>query len=192
MMKQCQGDDWLVLQTSINWKLLRGRKGDLSPCLSYISIPTFHLEPCPSYLWVWNKFMLDNRVKVFSIKNHFMPQEGAPLILWWWFQKQTRLQGGKPPAGGVLPSLHNSGDDELHFFFCCSTSLTLDHMGKTLNEEPHFLFSWYMLTVAPPSSDHTWHVFVSASASQGIGQSCQWYGHLGLLRVLAEYSQFRP
>ena len=71
MMKQCQGDDWLVLQTSINWKLLRGRKGDLSPCLSYISIPTFHLEPCPSYLWVCNKFMLDNKVKVFSIKkNH--------------------------------------------------------------------------------------------------------------------------
>ena len=128
MMKQCQGDDWLVLQTSINWKLLRGRKGDLSPCLSYISIPTFHLEPCPSYLWVWNKFMLDNRVKVFSIKNHFMPQEGAPLILWWWFQKQTRLQGGKPPAGGVLPSLHTSGDDELHFIFCCSASFTLDHI----------------------------------------------------------------
>lgn len=104
MMRQYNGDDWLVLQTSINWKLLRGRKGELSPCLSYISIPTFHLEPCPSYLWVWNKFMLDNRVKVFSIKNHFMPQEGAPLILWWWFQKQTRRQGGKPPAGGVLPS----------------------------------------------------------------------------------------
>ena len=97
MMKQCQGDDWLVLQTSINWKLLRGRKGDLSPCLSYISIPTFHLEPCPSYLWVWNKFMLDNRVKVFSIKKS--PQESAQLILWWWFQKQTRLQGGNHPLG---------------------------------------------------------------------------------------------
>ena len=37
--------------------------------------------------------------------------------------------------------LHTSGDDELHFFFCCSTSLTLDHMGKTLNEESHFFFS---------------------------------------------------
>ena len=50
----------------------------------------------------------------------------------------------------------------------------------------------WLLAVAPPSSDHTWHVFVGASASQGIGQSCQCYGHLGLLRVLAEYSQFRP
>ena len=76
MIKQCQGDDWLVLQTSINWKLLRGRKGDLSPCLSYISILTFHLEPCPSYLWVWNKFMLDNRVKVFSIKK-IIPRKRA-------------------------------------------------------------------------------------------------------------------
>ena len=188
MMKQCQGDDWLVLQTSINWKLLRGRKGDLSPCLSYISIPTFHLEPCPSYLWVCNKFMLDNRVKVFSIKKS--SQESAQLILWWWFQKQTRLQGGNHPLG--VSYLHTSGENELHFFFSCSASFTLDHMGKTLNEESHFFFSWDMLTVAPPSSDHTWHVFVSASASQGIGQSCQWYGHLGLLRVLAEYSQFRP
>ena len=147
-MRQYKGDDWLVLQTSINWKLLRGRKGDLSPCLSYISIPTFHLVPCPSYLWVWNKFTLDNKVKVFSIKNHFMPQESAPLILWWWFQKQTRRQGGKPPAGGVLVSyLHTSGEDELHFIFCCSASLTLYNIGKTLNEEPHFFFSWDMLTV---------------------------------------------
>ena len=190
MMKQCQGDDWLVLQTSINWKLLRGRKGDLSPCLLYISIPTFHLEPCPSYLWVWNKFMLDNKVKVFSIKKITPRKRAAHSLVV--ISKTNKTTGRKPPAGGVLHSLHTSGDDELHFFFCCSTSLTLDHMGKTLNEEPHFLFSWYMLTVAPPSSDHTWHVFVNASASQGRGQSCQWYGHLGLLRVLAEYSQFRP
>ena len=188
MMKQCQGDDWLVLQTSINWKLLRGRKGDLSPCLSYISIPTFHLEPCPSYLWVWNKFMLDNRVKVFSIKKS--SQESAQLILWWWFQKQTRLQGGNHPLG--VSYLHFTPPETMSYIsFSAVQPLSLwITWGKQLNEEPHFLFSWYMLTVAPPSSDHTWHVF--ASASQGIGQSCQWYGHLGLLRVLAEYSQFRP
>ena len=186
MMKQCQGDDWLVLQTSINWKLLRGRKGDLSPCLSYISIPTFHLEPCPSYLWVWNKFMLDNRVKVFSIKKS--PQESAPLILWWWFQKQTRLQGGNHPLG--VSYLHFTPPETMSYF--SFSAVQPPSLWITLNEEPHFLFSWYMLTVAPPSSDHTWHVFVGASASQGIGQSCQWYGHLGLLRVLAEYSQFRP
>ena len=124
MMKQCQGDDWLVLQTSINWKLLRGRKGDLSPCLSYISIPTFHLEPCPSYLWVWNKFMLDNRVKVFSIKKS--SQESAQLILWWWFQKQTRLQGGNHPLG--VSYLHFTPPETMSYIFFLLFNLS--HSGS--------------------------------------------------------------
>ena len=188
MMRQCQGDDWLVLQTSINWKLLRGRKGDLSPCLLYISIPTFHLEPCPSYLWVCNKFMLDNRVKVFSIKKS--SQESAQLILWWWFQKQTRLQGGNHPLGVSYT----------HF----TPPETMSYISFSAVQPLPLWITWgkhWMKSHISCSPDicwllrlhhHTWHVFVGASASQGIGQSCQWYGHLGLLRVLAEYSQFGP